>query len=185
MVLFVALSVFFAAGCSTDTHYDSLSDSIAVALPKAPFDTQEVTILKRIQFDRDLVPLSNVSLVEAWLSAPGLVLPDAVGKPDATEPVAFDLSLVKSISISIVETPKVPTILWLKILRAQPVENELMSEFNVGDLRQYTDEYQRIELEIKLTLDPYHVMRFWRDVCGNVETCEAHLKFSMNFRMDE
>lgn len=186
------LTVFGILACSSDLHYDSSSLSLEFKLPENPYDDVRINLQQRVQFDRDLIPLTKLELQEAWLSADGLKHVDVIIKDEngneniTTLPFDFDLNLVKSIRINIIDKANDKAIFWLTLpKKLQDTHDALLTAYPVGELRQYTDKFQRLELEFVLTLDPYQVMRYRRDVCANKDVCKAKLHFSMNFRMED
>ena len=183
-----ALCMLGMTACTTETHYDSVSTNISINVPNMPYDGSMMTIRERFQFDRDLSSISSMTLHEAWLSSP----PDVQGSDedartdDAVLPVSLSLDIVKTISISLVESENSPSVVWLVVPSSQlKGKDAIFSDFNVGDLRQYMDSYQQLELEVEIALEPYHVMRYWRDVCGMSANCTINLPLSMQFKMED
>ena len=188
-IFMMLLGVFALSACSSDTHYDSISTEITFNIPDLKNDGEPFTIHQRFQFDRDLVPLSSMTLEEAWLSSP--VSDKWDDESLALVDNAYALNVIKSISIYIVKSEDEPPIYWLLVSPSRLVgKHALFSAFNVGsspygDLRDYMDSSQQLEIEIELALEPYEVSRYWRDVCGMSETCIMKLPLSMQFKMEE
>ena len=186
--LIFAFLIPFMSSCSTDIHYDSVSAEITLAVPDIPKDGSSVIVHQRFQFDRDLAPISSMTLVEAWLSGP---VSDPAWKENHAERIdsledSFALDIVQSINISLIESDNTSPVFWMLIPSSQLKNTDaLFSDFNVGDLRQYMDRYQQLELQIDIQLDPYHTMRYWRDVCNMETDCKLHLPLSMQFKMED
>ncbi len=183
-LLILTFIIPLMCACSTDTHYDSVSTEITLDVPDLPYDGSSITVHQRFQFDRDLAPLTSMSLVEAWLTSPAIDTDwsDEENRQDDS----FSLDIVQSINISLVESEDSQPIFWMLIPSAQLHGTEaLFNDFNVGDLRQYIDDYQQLELEIEIRLEPYHIMRYWRDVCKMSKDCTIQLPLSMQFKMED
>lgn len=179
------LTAALFSACSTDTHYDSVSTEITLNVPKMPYDGSSMTVRQRFQFDRDLMPLESMTLAEAWLSAPTISYSwDDEMKSRLNS--SYSLDMVQSISISLIESEDAQPVFWMLIPATQLHGTDaLFTEFNVGDLRQYMDNHQQLELEIELKLEPYHVMKYWRDVCIMDKNCTIQLPLSMQFKMED
>ncbi len=183
------LSVCALSACSSDVHYDSISTEITFNIPELKNDGEPFKIHQRFQFDRDLIPLSSMTLEEAWISSP--VSDKWDDESLALVDNAFGLNVIKSINVYIVKSENEPAIYWLLVPPRQLTgKNALFSAFNVGsstygDLRDYLDNYQQLEIEIELALEPYEASRYWRDVCDMSETCIMKLPLSMQFKMEE
>lgn len=187
--LMMLLCVFALSACSSDIHYDSISTEITFNIPDLKNDGESFKIHQRFQFDRDLIPLRSMTLEEAWISSP---VSDKWDEESlARVDNAYSLNVIKSINIYIVKSENEPPIYWLLVSPSQLVgKHALFSAFTVGsstygDLRDYMDNYQQLEIEIELALEPYEASRYWRDVCGMSETCIMKLPLSMQFKMED
>ncbi|MBQ1925567.1 MAG: hypothetical protein II180_05545 [Proteobacteria bacterium] len=174
-LLFAFCGFAMLSACASDTHYDSVSTTLQLNLADLKLDGSEVTVRQRFMFDRDLSVLSSMTLAEAWLSA-----------PDMLHDRSFQLDILNSANVYLVEDEEMPSIYWLVIPNSKlNGQDAKFSEFNVGDLRQYVDAYNQIELEITVSMEPYHAMRYWRDVCNMSEDCTIELPLSMQFKMED
>ncbi|MBQ9243751.1 MAG: hypothetical protein IJ165_11125 [Proteobacteria bacterium] len=174
-LLFTFCIFTLMSACATETHYDSVSTTLQLDVAQLPLDGSEITVRQRFMFDRDLAMLSSMTLTEAWISAPDMPVNDE-----------FSLDMLRSANIYLVESENAPSIYWLVVPNSKLNGRDAkFSEFNVGDLRQYIDNYNQIELEITLSLEPYQVMRYWRDVCGMSKDCTLELPLSMQFKMED
>lgn len=182
---FVLLGALSAAhfGCSSETHYDSISTEIAVDVYKAIETDKTLKLFHRFQFDRDLVPLHSMKLVEAWVDLP--VYPDEIQQKD--DAGALNFEMIRDISISLVDpNGGASSVFWLYAApSAASTEPSLFSEMNVGDLRQYMNDEMKLDVEIRMTLDPYQAMRYWRDACKLEDSCRLIVPFSMQFKMED
>ena len=123
--------------------------------------------------------------VLAWISAPQLdtskLACDAAG-----DCAGFDLSLIDSIGISLVDSGSTDTTFWLFASPdSRTREAALFSEMNVGDLRSYMGDTVYMELEIKIDPNEYHFLRYWRDYCGMSDDCQLAFPLSMQFKMED
>ncbi len=185
----MAFGVFALSACSSDTHYDSISTEITFNIPELKNNGEPFKVHQRFQFDRDLEPLSSMTLEEAWISSPVSDLWDEESL--ALIDNNYTLDLIRSIHIYIVESEDDPPIYWLLVPAGKLTgKHALFSPFNVGgdkygDLRDYMDNFKQLEIEIELSLEPYEVSRYWRDVCNMSETCIMKLPLSMQFKMED
>ena len=179
--LVLCMSAFTA--CSVDTHYDSVSTYIEINVTENSLTGETIPIYQRFQFDRDLVPLESMSLESAWISAPDLV--DAPYN-DSSEP--FELNVLRDFSIQLVNPgEEESTTKWLSIFHPTELKGNdfQLHQFGVSDLRTYLNEYQQLELQIKVDVEPYHLARYWRDVCHFSENCTMKIPLSMHFKMED
>ncbi|MBR4986616.1 MAG: hypothetical protein IKY83_12865 [Proteobacteria bacterium] len=176
-LLFALFGFTLLSACASETHYDSVSTTVQLNVSELPLDGSEVTIRQRFQFDRPLNALSSMTLAEAWISAPEMANIDGI---------PYSLDMLKSVNIFLVEEEDAPSIYWLVVPSSKLSGQDVMfSEFNIGDLRQYVDSYQQIELEITLSMEPYQVMKYWRDVCDMNNKCILEFPLSMQFKMED
>ena len=166
-----------ATACSVDTHYDSVSTHIDIDVAKLTNDGSEITVYQRFQFDRDLVPLEEMTLEEAWISAP-----DVISDPMIR---VFTLDMVRSLDIKVVPDGTEKQIPWLRFDASNASEwmykqLETVDEF---DLRQYINSYQQLEIQINISLEPYQVTRYWKEICNFSDKCTISLPLSMYFKM--
>ena len=174
-LLFTLCGFAMLSACASETHYDSVSTTIQLNLADLKLDGSEVTVRQRFMFDRDLVVLSSMTLAEAWLSAPEVSSDDS-----------YQLDILNSANVYLVEDEELPSIYWLVIPNSKLTGHDAkFSEFNIGDLRQYVDAYNQVELEITVSIEPYHAMRYWRDVCNMSDDCMIELPLSMQFKMED
>lgn len=183
---FYALSVcamgILLASCASDIHYDSMSTTASVSFDEFLTSGGNVTILQRFQFDRDLAELSSMHLTEAWISAP--ILPD--GLNDSSETGDYDLSMVNSVGISIMDPAANKSVFWLMGKPASyERENALFKEMNIGDVRNYMDEDMVFEIKISLSIDGYLMTKYWRDICQMASQCTLEFPVSMQFKMED
>lgn len=185
VLAWICAGQFMLSSCSTDIHYDAVTSNLVINVDEASTQSGTVTVRQRFVFDRDLVPLSSMTLTEAWISAPELdtskLACDAAG-----DCAGFDLSLIDSIGISLVESGSTDTTFWLFASPdSRTREAALFSEMNVGDLRSYMGDTVYMELEIKIDPNEYHFLRYWRDYCGMSDDCQLAFPLSMQFKMED
>lgn len=182
--MILALSIPFVSGCTTDTHYDSVSTSLTLSVLDIPKDGSTMNIRQRFHFDRDLAPLTSMHLAEAWISAPSS---DDVWVEENNEWHTGDISLdiIKSVSVSLVSVEdSAVKEMWLYIPGHElHKENAIFTEYMTDDLRAYLNLNQQLEIDVEIALEPYYVMSYWRDVCDMSEICHITLPFSMHFKM--
>lgn len=184
-IFLFAFSVPFFMACSTDTHYDSVSTEISLFMEDIPKDGSPMTVHQRFQFDRDLLSINMMSLEEAWLVSPSV---SDVQSEEAQRLAdnGFTLDFVKSITISLIAPENEMPISWLTIPSVRLHDTEaVFYEFDAGDLRNYVDDLQQLEISIDIAVEPYHAMRYWRDVCNKSDSCVVNLPLSMQFKMEE
>ena len=180
-----AFPAFFAA-CETDMNYDAISTEISFDIAELKNNGEPFKIHQRFEFDRDLSTVSSMRLNEAWLSSPisGSWDEESIARINDV----YSLDVVKSIRIYLVTND---TVLeeWMDIPSEYLTGKDAQFAFyevgknNYGDLRDYLDANQQLEIEIDLALEPHEVSRYWRDVCDLSETCIMHLPLSMQFKM--
>lgn len=182
--MILALGIPFVSGCATDTHYDSISTSLRLALVDIPKDGSTMKIRQRFHFDRDLVPLSSMHLEEAWISAPSSD-DEWLEFENTWSGGAYTLDIVQSVSISLVSVEDdSKTELWLYVPTYElHEEHAVFTEQIRDDLRLYMNENKQLELEVEIAMEPYYVMSYWRDVCQMTEDCLITLPLSMQFKM--
>ncbi len=168
--------------CSSETHYDSVSTYVAIDVAKALNSDQKLTLYHRFRFDRDVVPLQSMEIVEAWISSPEIY--------DADNPLAkgvFSINLVREMNISIVDQNNSNTsIYWLTVEPSPDSPDQArFTEMNVGDLRQYMSSEMKLEIKADVTLDTYRATQYWRDICQLGDACLSRLPLSMQFKMEE
>jgi hypothetical protein len=179
--LLASCAICFNA-CAFDTHYDSVSTHVDVNVVDAIKGNNEVKIFHRFQFDRDLTTVSNMSLYEAWLEIPEINQKDAY---DA-EGVPFEMSMFRAFDVSVVISDDAPSEPWLALSPDMTYKKNAMFKANdKGDLRDYMDDDQQFELEFDIKLEPYHLTRYWRDVCHLSDECVMSIPLSMQFKMKD
>ena len=182
---FLAICMLAMTACSVDTHYDSVSTYVDINITEKAMTGDEITIYQRFQFDRDLVPLQTMELESAWISAP-----DLTGEilNEGVDPYSFTLNTLRLFKIQITTEDNEDPTPWLSGYDWYNLKGEhaqLDSSGYVSDVREYIDDYQQLELQIVVTMDPYHVSRYWRDVCNFSEDCTIRIPLSMHFRMED
>ena len=182
--MILALGIPFASGCSTDTHYDSVSTSLHLKVTDIPKDGSTMKIRQRFHFDRDLAPLTSMNLAEAWISAPSSD-DEWLDTENVWSGGEFTLDIVQSVSVSLVDGEDASqSTMWLYVPSYElHDEHAIFTEYIMDDLRTYLNNSQQLELEVEIAMEPYYVMHYWRDVCGMSEDCTITLPFSMQFKM--
>ena len=181
-VSILCLAAMFHCACSSETHYDSVSTYATLDVAKALNSDQELSLYHRFHFDRDVVPLQSMELVEAWISSPEIY--------DADNPLAkgeFSINLVREMNISIIDQNNSNTaVYWLTVEPSSDSPDQArFTEMNVGDLRAYMSSAMKLEIKIDVTLDTYQATRYWRDVCQLGDACVSRLPLSMQFKMED
>ena len=180
---FLALCMTAMTACSVDTHYDSVSTHVEIHFSEAALTGETIPIYQRFQFDRDLVPLQSMNLESAWISAP-----DFLGAPYGDSSEAFNLDVLRDFSIMIVNPKEEEsTTKWLTIFHPTELQGQdlQLHQFGVSDLRTYLNESQQLELQINVNVEPYHLARYWRDVCHYSDPCTMRIPLSMHFKMED
>ena len=179
-------TVAATTACSSDVHYDSLSTSVEIDISKLVNDGQPVTLYQRYQFDRDLVNLSAISVDEAWISNPEILPPEDVTIVNADSP---DLSIIRNMILSLVDPQSKESNLWMSATQIRRTEDATrLVDFAIGnnqDLRRYFDQYQQLEIEYQLTLEPAIVTMYWRNNCQFRDECILRIPIAIQFKMEE
>ncbi len=183
-LLFGAIATTTA--CSTDVHYDSLSTAVEIDISKIENDGYPITLHQRYQFDRDLYKLSGITVDEAWISDPEILPPEDVSVPDAESP---DLSILRNMTLSLVDPQTTESNLWMSVTQIRLAGNAArLIDFIIGDsrdIRQFFDEFQQLEIEYHLTLEPAIVTMYWRNNCQFKDSCILRIPVAIQFKMEE
>ena len=127
-----------------------------------------------------------MTLIEAWVSSPTC---ETCWDKKSTKLMEelYHMDIVQNIIVSIID-PKEPMdpIIWLVLPNGSADDN--YAQFNakdMGDLRDYLDEAQNLEIQTEIQFNKQSVLKYWRDECKLSDDCFITLPFSMQFKMVE
>lgn len=175
------------SSCSTDTHYDSISTTLSIDINDATVSGNTVKMQHRFQFDRDLVPLNSMTLLQAYISSPLIGSPwDPEDETSKKDNGTYSLSMIEAVSVSLIENDDTQKTFWLYYNDDHKEQTDApFSEMSVGDLRAFMTTEMYLNVEFSVSLDPYQAMRYWRDVCELSDDCILNIPISMQFKMED
>jgi hypothetical protein len=92
-------------------------------------------------------------------------------------------------TLSLVDPQTTESNLWMSVTQIRLAGNAArLIDFIIGDsrdIRQFFDEFQQLEIEYHLTLEPAIVTMYWRNNCQFKDSCILRIPVAIQFKMEE